>query len=149
MFISNALGYLRLLAADFFFNVAFCDCRSVPFSTTWTFTLFGFMLGDNCPYLQIFQLAWYILKPERCCLFLCRHPQGMYPESHGIVGNTIYDPELPGRKFKLGKPESLQPEWWIGEPVWHTVRKMVNNVSPNDAPERRDWEWWGWRFTAH
>ncbi|XP_043194098.1 ectonucleotide pyrophosphatase/phosphodiesterase family member 5-like [Amphibalanus amphitrite] len=49
---------------------------------------------------------------------------GMYPESHGIIGNTIYDPELPGRKFKIGKPENLKPEWWIGEPVWHTVRKM-------------------------
>ncbi|XP_037078699.1 ectonucleotide pyrophosphatase/phosphodiesterase family member 1-like [Pollicipes pollicipes] len=49
---------------------------------------------------------------------------GMYPESNGIVGNRMYDTALPGRRFKLGKQESLRPVWWRAEPVWETVRKM-------------------------
>lgn len=49
---------------------------------------------------------------------------GMYPESSGIIGNSMYDPALPGRKFKLGRSESLKPVWWRAEPVWETVRNM-------------------------
>ena len=42
--------------------------------------------------------------------------QGLYPESHGIVGNHMYDPVI-GRSFSLGSDESLKKEWWGGEPV--------------------------------
>ena len=42
--------------------------------------------------------------------------QGMYPESHGIVDNNMYDMDL-GEAFWLGSPTSMNPEWWIGEPV--------------------------------
>lgn len=49
---------------------------------------------------------------------------GMYPEAHGIVGNTFWDPDLQ-REFYYTDPErSLQPFWWGGEPLWVTAEKQ-------------------------
>ena len=49
---------------------------------------------------------------------------GMYPEAHGIVGNSFWDPNL-GREFYYTDPErSLQPFWWGGEPLWVTAEKQ-------------------------
>ncbi|XP_030838591.1 venom phosphodiesterase 2 [Strongylocentrotus purpuratus] len=45
---------------------------------------------------------------------------GLYPESHGIVGNTMYD--FNGAEFSLGSTESLNNRWWGGEPIWNTAR---------------------------
>ena len=42
--------------------------------------------------------------------------QGLYPESHGIVDNSMYDSTLK-ESFYLGSPSSMMPEWWGGEPV--------------------------------
>ena len=41
--------------------------------------------------------------------------QGLYPESHGIVGNTMYD--FGGAKFSIGADETMNKRWWGGEPV--------------------------------
>jgi predicted AlkP superfamily pyrophosphatase or phosphodiesterase len=49
---------------------------------------------------------------------------GLYPEAHGIVGNSFYDPE-DGSEFYYTKPQqSLQGKWWGGEPVWLTAEKQ-------------------------
>ncbi|CAL8393491.1 unnamed protein product [Arctogadus glacialis] len=50
---------------------------------------------------------------------------GLYPESHGIVDNKMYDV---GRNalFSLRVPEKNNPEWYQGEPVWLTA--MRNNL---------------------
>ncbi|XP_076035464.1 venom phosphodiesterase-like isoform X2 [Oratosquilla oratoria] len=48
---------------------------------------------------------------------------GLYPESHGIVGNKFFDPEF-NATFKLGSDESRKPRWWGGDPIWNTVRKQ-------------------------
>ncbi|KAI8344089.1 alkaline-phosphatase-like protein [Chlamydoabsidia padenii] len=46
---------------------------------------------------------------------------GLYPESHGIVGNEFYDPTLK-EKFIHKKPLiSRQSKWWRGEPIWKTA----------------------------
>ncbi|QIW96891.1 hypothetical protein AMS68_002409 [Peltaster fructicola] len=46
---------------------------------------------------------------------------GNYPESHGIVGNTFWDPDR-GQEFYYTDPaRSLQPEWWNAEPFWVTA----------------------------
>lgn len=48
---------------------------------------------------------------------------GLYPSSHGIVGNTFYDPDLK-EEFDYHKPEhSMQSKWWGGEPLWVTANK--------------------------
>jgi predicted AlkP superfamily pyrophosphatase or phosphodiesterase len=49
---------------------------------------------------------------------------GLYPESHGIVGNTFWDPDM-HEEFSYTKPESsMQPKWWGGEPLWVTAEKQ-------------------------
>ena len=49
---------------------------------------------------------------------------GLYPDHHGIVANTMYDPARPGVKFYYKEPEGLEPFWWAGaEPIWITAEK--------------------------
>jgi predicted AlkP superfamily pyrophosphatase or phosphodiesterase len=46
---------------------------------------------------------------------------GLYPESHGLVGNTFWDPNT-SKQFHYGDASrSMQPEWWNAEPVWETA----------------------------
>ncbi|KAI9677874.1 MAG: hypothetical protein M1829_002371 [Trizodia sp. TS-e1964] len=46
---------------------------------------------------------------------------GLYPEAHGIVGNTFWDPELQ-EEFYYTKPNmSMKSKWWGGEPLWVTA----------------------------
>ncbi|KAK3089994.1 hypothetical protein FSP39_008300 [Pinctada imbricata] len=47
---------------------------------------------------------------------------GLYPESHGIIDNNMYDKNI-GERFGLGKPNASDPRWWGGDPIWNTVRK--------------------------
>ena len=45
---------------------------------------------------------------------------GLYPESHGIVSNTMYDPDL---KAHFGGANT-DPRWWNGaEPIWVTNQR--------------------------
>ncbi|KAJ5352792.1 Type I phosphodiesterase/nucleotide pyrophosphatase/phosphate transferase [Penicillium brevicompactum] len=49
---------------------------------------------------------------------------GLYPESHGIVGNTFWDPKM-NEDFYYTHPEvSMQPKWWMAEPLWVTAEKQ-------------------------
>ena len=46
---------------------------------------------------------------------------GLYPESHGVVGNTFWDPELKADFHYQDPDRSLHPKWWGGEPFWVTA----------------------------
>ncbi|EPQ61846.1 Bgt-3746 [Blumeria graminis f. sp. tritici] len=48
---------------------------------------------------------------------------GLYPESHGIVGNRFWDKELKEEFFHTGS-SALDPKWWGGEPLWVTAEKQ-------------------------
>lgn len=49
---------------------------------------------------------------------------GLYPESHGVVGNTFWDPELQEEFYYTDHARSMQPKWWLGgEPLWVTAEK--------------------------
>ena len=50
---------------------------------------------------------------------------GLYPDHHGISGNTMIDPRRPGVMFSLGDSrQSLDPFWWSSaEPIWITAEK--------------------------
>ncbi len=49
---------------------------------------------------------------------------GLYPENHGIVFNTIYDPVFDAT-FSLGNRVEVQNgRWWGGEPIWITAEKQ-------------------------
>ncbi|KHN78351.1 Ectonucleotide pyrophosphatase/phosphodiesterase C27A7.1 [Toxocara canis] len=47
---------------------------------------------------------------------------GLYPESHGIVDNSIYDEQVTDSE-KYFKKNSLCSDWYKGEPIWNTVSK--------------------------
>jgi len=49
---------------------------------------------------------------------------GLYPESHGIVGNQFYDPHLK-TTFDIQKSNHMNPMWWnSGQSIWATMRKQ-------------------------
>ncbi|XP_052388672.1 ectonucleotide pyrophosphatase/phosphodiesterase family member 2 isoform X2 [Carassius gibelio] len=48
---------------------------------------------------------------------------GLYPESHGIVCNSMYDPVFKAQ-FRLKGREKLNPRWWGGQPIWITAEKQ-------------------------
>lgn len=48
---------------------------------------------------------------------------GLYPESHGVVGNTFWDPALQEEFFYTDPARSMQAKWWGGEPLWATAEK--------------------------
>ncbi|KAK4229546.1 alkaline-phosphatase-like protein [Podospora fimiseda] len=49
---------------------------------------------------------------------------GLYPEAHGIVGNTFWDPALQQDFYYTDPKRSLDPKWWKGEPFWVTAQKQ-------------------------
>lgn len=48
---------------------------------------------------------------------------GLYPEAHGIVGNSFWDPELQEEFYYTDTSVSMQSKWWNGEPFWVTAEK--------------------------
>jgi predicted AlkP superfamily pyrophosphatase or phosphodiesterase len=49
---------------------------------------------------------------------------GLFPENHGIIANTMYDPKL-NATFSLGNRKSVEDSrWWGGEPIWVTAEKQ-------------------------
>lgn len=71
---------------------------------------------------------------------------GLYPESHGIVANEFYDPELKEDFIHKNASISGDPKWWGGEPIWITSKNQgkksavimwpgsnvpINSVSPD------------------
>jgi len=49
---------------------------------------------------------------------------GLYPEHHGIIANTIFDPST-GATFKTSDDiQAHDPAWWGGEPLWVTAEKQ-------------------------
>uniref|UniRef100_A0A8B9RLH8 Ectonucleotide pyrophosphatase/phosphodiesterase 1 n=1 Tax=Astyanax mexicanus TaxID=7994 RepID=A0A8B9RLH8_ASTMX len=51
--------------------------------------------------------------------------QGLYPETHGIVDNKMYD-VIHNASFSLKSDEKFNSFWYLGEPVWITA--MKNNL---------------------
>jgi predicted AlkP superfamily pyrophosphatase or phosphodiesterase len=49
---------------------------------------------------------------------------GLYPEHHGIVDNTFYDPER-GAWFSMSDDDAVRDgSWWGGEPIWATAERQ-------------------------
>jgi predicted AlkP superfamily pyrophosphatase or phosphodiesterase len=49
---------------------------------------------------------------------------GLYPESHGVVGNSFWDPTLQEDFYYTKPSQSMDPKWWGGEPFWATAQKQ-------------------------
>ena len=52
---------------------------------------------------------------------------GLYAETHGMIGNFMYDPKHK-EYFLIGSNyEQFHGHWWNGgDPVWITARRQVN-----------------------
>ena len=48
---------------------------------------------------------------------------GLYPEHHGIVSNTMFDPVF-NAGFAISGPAATESRWWGGEPIWVTAEKQ-------------------------
>lgn len=49
---------------------------------------------------------------------------GLYPESHGIIGNTFWDPDLQEEFYYTDPSRSMQSKWWTAEPIWVTAENQ-------------------------
>ncbi|CDG39128.1 Alkaline phosphodiesterase I / Nucleotide pyrophosphatase [Asaia bogorensis] len=49
---------------------------------------------------------------------------GLRPDHHGVVGNTMTDPDIPGETFSVGHHTGVDdPRWWNnGTPAWVTAQ---------------------------
>ncbi|XP_062980741.1 ectonucleotide pyrophosphatase/phosphodiesterase family member 1 [Elgaria multicarinata webbii] len=45
---------------------------------------------------------------------------GLYPESHGLVDNKMYEPKR-NAFFTLRNAEKFNPQWYHGQPIWLTA----------------------------
>ena len=48
---------------------------------------------------------------------------GLYPENHGIVSNTMFDPDF-NEIFTLSNGQSKEGKWYEGEPIWVTAEQQ-------------------------
>uniref|UniRef100_A0A7N6B1A1 SMB domain-containing protein n=1 Tax=Anabas testudineus TaxID=64144 RepID=A0A7N6B1A1_ANATE len=65
--------------------------------------------GTHAPYMRP-------VYPSKTFPNLYSLATGLYPESHGIVGNSMYDPVFDAT-FTLRSREKLNHRWWGGQPV--------------------------------
>ena len=79
-------------------------------------------------FCHVLDLLWVCLLWVHLFLDLIQvHPpppppfcfQGLYPESHGIVDNNMFDFNISSKKFKISSDIKNDPRWWGGEPVSH------------------------------
>ena len=55
---------------------------------------------------------------------------GMYVENHGVVGNTMYDPEFDAMFTMRMRNEVSNARWWGGEPFWVSAEKQGVKSAP-------------------
>ncbi|XP_042908128.2 ectonucleotide pyrophosphatase/phosphodiesterase family member 3 [Parasteatoda tepidariorum] len=53
---------------------------------------------------------------------------GLYPESHGVIDNQMYDLAM-NKRFKVGKTRLDDPRWWQKEPIWVTAQKQGKSAA--------------------
>ncbi|OLY85032.1 putative pyrophosphatase/phosphodiesterase [Smittium mucronatum] len=72
---------------------------------------------------------------------------GLYPQEHGIIGNTFYSKRF-NATFSYIEPSQEESRWWLGEPFWVTAEKN-NLISSVDQFPGSEAEIMGYRPTYH
>ncbi|XP_076122088.1 autotaxin isoform X1 [Alosa pseudoharengus] len=72
--------------------------------------------GTHAPYMRP-------VYPTKTYPNLYSIATGLYPESHGIVGNSMHDPTFEAT-FSIRGQEKLKHRWWGGQPIWITAEKQ-------------------------
>uniref|UniRef100_A0A671Y629 Ectonucleotide pyrophosphatase/phosphodiesterase 2 n=1 Tax=Sparus aurata TaxID=8175 RepID=A0A671Y629_SPAAU len=90
--------------------------------------------GTHAPYMRP-------VYPSKTFPNLYSLATGLYPESHGIIGNSMYDPVFDAT-FTLRSREKLNHRWWGGQPVSIVTSlpfcvKVFNVCSSSIPLERR------------
>lgn len=70
------------------------------------------------------------MQPVLIVRYYLQLPQGLYPESHGIVDNKMYDVSR-NAFFSLKTQEKFNSKWYQGEPVSegrHACKCAVTSV---------------------
>ncbi len=49
---------------------------------------------------------------------------GLFPENHGIVSNSFYDPKMQDAFSYRSTKDNEDSKWWGGEPIWVTAEKQ-------------------------
>ncbi|XP_067128620.1 ectonucleotide pyrophosphatase/phosphodiesterase family member 5-like isoform X1 [Centruroides vittatus] len=59
---------------------------------------------------------------------------GLYPENHGIISDSMWDPEF-NKTFLYQYTSGKDPKWWEeGEPIWVTAKKQGKKVNVYNWP---------------
>ncbi|XP_059698065.1 ectonucleotide pyrophosphatase/phosphodiesterase family member 1 isoform X2 [Haemorhous mexicanus] len=78
----------------------------------------------DLPSLQCCYFHWMASEQNICRLgvdfYLLLANYGLYPESHGIIDNKMYDPKR-NASFTLKSEEKFNPQWYQGQPIWLTA----------------------------
>ncbi|XP_034016368.1 ectonucleotide pyrophosphatase/phosphodiesterase family member 2 isoform X2 [Thalassophryne amazonica] len=72
--------------------------------------------GTSAPYMRP-------VYPSKTFPNLYTLATGLYPESHGIVGNTMHD-QVFNATFTVRTREKLNHRWWGGQPIWITAEQQ-------------------------
>lgn len=56
---------------------------------------------------------------------------GLYPDHHGIVGNNMEDPAIPGVHFNMANTRAIEdPRWWNeATPIWVSVQRQGGHAA--------------------
>jgi predicted AlkP superfamily pyrophosphatase or phosphodiesterase len=68
----------------------------------------------------------YMMPPFPSVTFVSHYTMatGLFPEEHGIVGNSFWEPDMKEEFFYTDPKHSMEPKWWGGEPFWVTAEKQ-------------------------
>ena len=79
---------------------------------------------------------------------------GLRPDRHGVVDNTMWDPEL-GSFLTRDRSAVTNPAWWGGEPIWNTAGKAglrtatlfwVGSEAPIQGRQPDEWHAFDYAF---
>lgn len=91
----------------------------------WDYTSRG--ITPNFDYIEQHGVKALSLKPSFPSITFPNHLSivtGMYPENHGIIANTIYDPAT-GKIYSLRDTGEVRNAYWYkGEMIWETARRQ-------------------------
>jgi len=68
---------------------------------------------------------------------VCEYVQGLYPESHGIVDNNMYDINI-NESFSLNSSSVSNSHWYGGEPVRDIIEFRFLFLPRDASAERGD-----------
>ncbi|KAL7273418.1 hypothetical protein RUND412_003734 [Rhizina undulata] len=71
---------------------------------------------------------------------------GLHPESHGIVGNSFFDPATQKEFYYTDPARSHDAIWWGGEPIWLTAEKQGVKAAVHMWPGSEAVHGWGSSF---